>query len=143
MSREEVLLDSTKKILLGLLTKSGSVNKAGKLAILNNKVLEDQDVTSLTYRELKEILQFIDENVVPYINDKNTAGQDLLNRDLFNYGRKMRRDTISNSKVKLPAQKNEDGYFIDSDKEFSDDGFVPDWEWMDNYMKSLPYSDRI
>ena len=79
MSREEVLLDSTKKILLGLLTKSGSVNKAGKLAILNNKVLEDQDVTSLTYRELKEILQFIDENVVPYINDKNTAGQDLLN----------------------------------------------------------------
>lgn len=79
MSREEVLLDSIKKILLGLLTKSGSVNKAGKLAILNNKVLEDQDVTSLTYRELKEILQFIDENVVPYINDKNTAGQDLLN----------------------------------------------------------------
>lgn len=67
----------------------------------------------------------------------------FANRDLFNYGRKMRRDTISNSKVKLPAQKNEDGYFIDSDKEFSDDGFVPDWEWMDNYMKSLPYSDRI
>lgn len=79
MSREEVVLDNIKKILLGLLTKSGSVNKAGKLAILNNKVLEDQDVTSLTYRELKEILQFIDENVVPYINDKNTAGQDLLN----------------------------------------------------------------
>lgn len=67
----------------------------------------------------------------------------FANRDLFNYGRKMRRDTISNSKVKLPAQKNEDGYFIDSDKKFSDDGFVPDWEWMDNYMKSLPYSDRI
>lgn len=73
------MLDNIKKILLGLLTKSGSVNKAGKLAILNNKVLEDQDVTSLTYRELKEILQFIDENVVPYINDKNTAGRDLLN----------------------------------------------------------------
>lgn len=67
----------------------------------------------------------------------------FANRDLFNYGRKMRRDTISNSKVKLPVQKNEDGYFIDSDKKFSDDGFVPDWEWMDNYMKSLPYSDRI
>jgi len=26
---------------------SGSLNKLGKLAILNNKVLEDQDVTSL------------------------------------------------------------------------------------------------
>lgn len=79
LSQEEVVLDNIKKILLGLLTKSGSVNKAGKLAILNNKVLEDQDVTSLTYKELKDILKFIDENVVPYINDKNTAGQDLLN----------------------------------------------------------------
>lgn len=79
LSPEEVVLDNIKKILLGLLTKSGSVNKAGKLAILNNKVLEDQDVISLTYKELKEILKYIDENVVPYINDKNTAGQDLLN----------------------------------------------------------------
>ena len=79
LSPEEVVLDNIKKILLGLLTKSGSVNKAGKLAILSNKVLEDQDVTSLTYKELKEILKYIDENVVPYINDKNTAGQDLLN----------------------------------------------------------------
>ena len=57
----------------------GGLNKAEKIEILTRKVLEDQDVTSLTYDELKYILQFIDENVVPYINDKNTAGQDLLN----------------------------------------------------------------
>ncbi len=68
-----------KDILEGLLTKSGSINKASKLAILNNKVLDDQDIASLTYAELKAILSYIDENVVPYINDKNTAGQDLLN----------------------------------------------------------------
>ena len=30
-------------------------------------------------KELEDILQFIDDNVVPYINDKSTAGQDLLN----------------------------------------------------------------
>ena len=76
---EKVLLKNIKDILEGLLTKSGSLNKAGKLAILNSKVLGDQDVTSLTYRELKEILEFVDYNVIPYINDKNTAGQDLLN----------------------------------------------------------------
>lgn len=76
---EKVLLKNIKDILEGLLTKSGSLNKAGKLAILNSKVLGDQDVTSLTYSELKEILEFVDNNVVPYINDKNTAGQDLLN----------------------------------------------------------------
>lgn len=79
MPSEAVVLNSIKSILEGLLARSSNLNKASKLGILNNKVLEDQDVTSLTYDELKTILQFIDLNVVPYINDKNTAGQDLLN----------------------------------------------------------------
>ncbi|HOJ09286.1 MAG TPA: N-6 DNA methylase [Clostridiales bacterium] len=79
LSPEQVVLRGIKDILEGLLTKSGSINKASKLAILNNKVLDDQDIASLTYAELKAILSYIDENVVPYINDKNTAGQDLLN----------------------------------------------------------------
>ena len=76
---EGVVINNIKNILEGLLTKSGSINKASKLAILNNKVLDDQDVQNLTYLELKDILKFIDLNIIPYINDKNTAGQDLLN----------------------------------------------------------------
>jgi putative restriction enzyme alpha subunit len=76
---EQVVIKNIKDILEGLLSQGGDLNKVGKLAILNNKVLEDQDVTSLNYQELKRILNYIDENVVPYINDKNTAGQDLLN----------------------------------------------------------------
>lgn len=78
---EKIILRDIKNILEGLLTKSGSIdlNKAGKLTILNNKVLDDQDVESLTYDELKDILTYIDDNVVPYINDNSTAGQDLLN----------------------------------------------------------------
>ncbi len=76
---EKVVLKHIQDILEGLLTRGGSLNKAGKLAVLNSKVLGDQDVTSLTYNELKDVLQFINDNVVPYINDKNTAGQDLLN----------------------------------------------------------------
>lgn len=79
LSQEQVILRSIKDILEGLLTNSASINKASKLAILNNKVLDDQDVASLTYVELQAILSYIDENVIPYINDKNTAGQDLLN----------------------------------------------------------------
>lgn len=79
LTPEQVVLKDIKSILEGLLAKGGSLNKLGKLSILNNKVLEDQDVTSLTYKELKDILSFINSNVVPYINDKNTAGQDLLN----------------------------------------------------------------
>ena len=65
------------------------------------------------------------------------------NRDLFNYGRKMRRDTISNSTIKLTIQKNKNGYITDKEKTFSDDGFIPDWDWMENYIKALPYGDRI
>ena len=79
LAPERVVLKNIKDILEGLLTKSSNLNKASKLTILNNKVLEDQDVESLTYAELKEILEYIDNNVVPYINDKSTAGQDLLN----------------------------------------------------------------
>jgi type I restriction enzyme M protein len=79
LKAESVVINNIKDILEGLLTKSGSINKAIKLAILNNKVLDDQDVQSLTYNELSDILKFIDVNIVPFINDKNTAGQDLLN----------------------------------------------------------------
>lgn len=79
LSKEKVVFNNIKDILEGLLTRGGSINKASKLAILNNKVLDHQDIVSLTYNELKVILKFIDDNIVPYINDKNTAGQDLLN----------------------------------------------------------------
>lgn len=75
----EVVLANIKDILEGLLTNNGSLNKASKLAILNTKVLDDQDVQNLTYTELSDILKYIDNNIIPYINDKNTAGQDLLN----------------------------------------------------------------
>lgn len=70
---EKVVLKSIKNILSGLLLKDGNVsdlNKAGKLSILSNKVLDDQDITSLTYDELVDILRFIDINIIPYINDK-------------------------------------------------------------------------
>lgn len=79
LKAEKVVLNNIKDILEGLLTRGGSLNIAGKLAILNNKVLDDQDVQNLTYNELSDILKFIDNNIIPFINDKNTAGQDLLN----------------------------------------------------------------
>ena len=55
------------------------MNKADKLSLLNRKVLETQDIQNLQYEDLKEVLEYIEFRVVPYINDKNTAGQDLLN----------------------------------------------------------------
>lgn len=60
------------------------------------------------------------------------------NKGLFNYGRKMRRDIISNTEIKLPVLENSNGTpVIDESKKYSDDGFIPDWQFMEDYIKSL------
>lgn len=66
-----------KEILETLLTDS--IEKAEKLALLNKNVLESQDVRSLKIEDFREILSSIEETILPYINDKSTSGQDLLN----------------------------------------------------------------
>lgn len=55
------------------------LNKAEKLALLNRNVLENQYVRKLTIDAIREILKFIKDNILPFINDKSTSGQDLLN----------------------------------------------------------------
>ncbi|WP_277293596.1 hypothetical protein [Veillonella montpellierensis] len=55
-----------------------TINKSGKLSVLSSKVLYDPDIVNLTYDELQKILEFIDNNIIPFINDSNTEGQDLL-----------------------------------------------------------------
>ena len=56
----------------------------------------------------------------------------LLNKERYryNYGRAYVMDKIKNTVLELPAKKKVDGY-------------VPDWELIENYMKSLPYGDRL
>lgn len=34
-------------------------------------------------------------------------------------------------------------YVFDKNKKYSDKGYVPNWKFMENYIKSLPYEDRI
>lgn len=67
--------------LRGILEKllSNNLNKAEKLAILGNKVLDDQDIRELKDAEFEEILDFVRLKIYPFINDKSTQGQDLLN----------------------------------------------------------------
>lgn len=55
------------------------INKASKLTLLNDNVLKNQDVRDLTVADLREILLTIEKNILPFINDRSTAGQDLLN----------------------------------------------------------------
>ena len=62
----------------------------------------------------------------------------------YSYGRAFLMDRIKSTTLKLPIVHNDDGTpYVDETHKFSDDGYVPDWTFMENYIKSLPYGDRI
>lgn len=62
----------------------------------------------------------------------------------YSYGRAFLMDRISDTVMKLPVVYNADGTpFIDGDKRYSEEGYVPDWKFMEEFIKSLPYGDRL
>ncbi|SJZ63113.1 HsdM family class I SAM-dependent methyltransferase [Mycoplasmopsis verecunda] len=63
---------------LSILLKD-TFNKAEKVIILNKKVLDIQDIKSLESKNLINILNFVKEKILPFINDRSKAGQDILN----------------------------------------------------------------
>jgi len=62
----------------------------------------------------------------------------------FSYGRKWTLDNMKNTDICLPVQRKPDGsVVIDCSCKWSDDGYIPDWQFMENYIKALPYGDRL
>lgn len=62
----------------------------------------------------------------------------------YSYGRAYKMDNIKKTIFKLPIQRNTDGSpVIDKEKKYHNKGYIPDWQFMENYINSLPYSDRI
>lgn len=60
------------------------------------------------------------------------------------FGRELNTHYKKDFTIKLPVKKTEDGHpIIDAEHRFSDDGYIPDWEYMDSYVRQLPYGDRI
>ncbi|MBR0191786.1 MAG: restriction endonuclease subunit S [Thermoguttaceae bacterium] len=56
----------------------------------------------------------------------------------FSYGRKWTLNNMRITEICLPIQHNADGTpIIDTSHKYSDDGYVPDWQFMENYIKSL------
>lgn len=55
----------------------------------------------------------------------------------FCYGRKWTLSAMKATSIKLPIKKDGAGNpIIDKDKPHSVDGFIPDWKWMEDYIKS-------
>lgn len=61
----------------------------------------------------------------------------------YSYGRAFLMDSIKNTKLLLPVKKQNGKPIIDKQHTFSDEGYLPDWEWIENYIKSLSYGDKI
>ena len=73
----------TSQIISGIKNKLGkllqdSMDKAKKLSILQAKVLESQNVEAIEGKNFEKILSFIEQNILPYINESSFEGQDIL-----------------------------------------------------------------
>lgn len=70
----------------------------------------------------------------------------LLNYEQYrySYGRAFLIERVKDTIIKLPVCHDADGNpIIDKSKNYSDDGYIPDWQFIEDYIKSLPYGDRI
>lgn len=56
----------------------------------------------------------------------------------FDYNDALTSDNLKTLKISLPAQKDKNGEFsINVNKQYSDEGFIPDWDYMEQYMKAI------
>ena len=65
------------------------------------------------------------------------------NKFKFSYGRQANK-SLPDIELQLPIQRDETGNpVIDPTKQYHTDGYMPDWQFMEDYVRSLPYGDRI
>lgn len=71
--------------------------------------------------------------------------QTILSKHRFKYayGRKVTEKKYMNDTILLPVKMQDGEPFTDPSYKYSEYGYVPDWDFMKKYIKSLPYGDRI
>lgn len=95
---------------------------------------QDRDFIGASSLKLGYIDGVLNSNIGNFL-----ATLHCLEKPKYNHGRGWGK-TLFNSTVKLPIRKNVDGTpFLDETYTYSDDGYVPDWKFMENYIKSLHY----
>ena len=63
--------------ILGKLLK-GSVDRANKISLLDQRVLQNKDVMKIEVEQFVKLLSFIKTDILPYINDASIEGHDIL-----------------------------------------------------------------
>lgn len=59
------------------------------------------------------------------------------------FGRELNSHFRKDFKLKLPILKKDGKAVISTCKKYSSEGYIPDWQWMEEYMKGLAYGDRL
>lgn len=59
------------------------------------------------------------------------------------FGRELNAHFRKSFILKLPIKKKNGLPIIDNTNEYSDKGYIPDWEYMDRLIRILPYGDRL
>ena len=60
------------------------------------------------------------------------------------FGRELNRHIKTDFSIRLPIQRNVDGSpKKDISCKYNSNGYIPDWDFMETYIKSLLYGDRI
>ncbi len=60
----------------------------------------------------------------------------------WNYGRQCRVSHSKKIKIKLPVVMEGNNYVIDNEKLYSDEGYIPDFEWIMNFMKKAEEREK-
>ena len=72
------IIEGIKEKLEEILAANSSMEKSEKLNILWKNVLQSQTVKNIEKEHFQEILLFIEENILPYIDEYSNEGQDIL-----------------------------------------------------------------
>lgn len=83
------IIAGIKEILGGLL--NDSIDKACKLVVLE-AVLEDQNVEGIDNENFHKLLKYIEEKILPYINEYSNEGQDILSYFFTTFNKYVSRD---------------------------------------------------
>ena len=80
------------KEILGRMIMDDSSDKATKIAVLQTKVLEDHDVENLDPDNFIQLLDYIQEKIIPYINAATTEGHDILSYFFTTFNKYVQKD---------------------------------------------------
>ena len=101
---------------------------------------------------------FYQEEPIVISSDVEVLYSDFLNKKIamfictilemekykWSYGRKPKGDKVFKTIIKLPAKKDkEQKYIIDYEKVYSDEGYIPDFEYMEKFINSISYGDIL